>query len=658
MTGVDPDVLSAWGRGIGAPVRLTVSEFSDRDIVLAGVSASEPGPWRTSRTPHLREPLDRLSPSDPCKVVVLMFGAQNGKTQLIVNWGGFTAAESPAPMMIALPTEMMADAFVAQRLTPMIEASPAVRAAVNPSRAKDSGSTKNIKLFAGGMIRMAWFNSPVTLRSMPAERICLDEIDAQVDEPEGDFVDLAYARTSTFPRHKMLLTSTPDVLSTSRIWKWYLRGDQRVRMVPCPHCGERFVLDQQGLKWERGDDGMPVPRSAHYICESCGCEIREHHKTEMLARAEWVPTARGEEGIHSYWLPSHYAPAGWLSWDSIATSFALAYRDLKENHDPRRMKAFVNTREGRPWDDAEETEQNAWAAVMRRAEPYTPRVVPESVLFLVAGVDTQNDRLEVKVEGYGLGEEAWLVEYEVIYGDPDEDEVWERLDEILDTAWPTADGREMRILSTAIDSGGHRTQAVYRYARTRRNRGVVAIKGANQMDAPILSKPTLQDVDHRGARLKGGVQLWNVGVGRIKRILARRLKITSHGPGRMHTYEGLTEDWYQQLCSEKLVVKHSGGKQTERWVRVEPSQAAEVWDCSVYAYFAAIRVGMDRGLLEKFASQRGRLPARSGIAPRAHAPDAPVERPEPVEGPAVRTVVPSQGSKPRRRANRSTWLGS
>src|SRR5690606_33896974 len=136
-------------------------------------------------------------------------------------------------------------AFVAQRLTPVIEASPAIRAAVNPSRAKDAGSTKNIKLFAGGMIRMAWFNSPVTLRSMPAERICLDEIDAQVDEPEGDFIDLAYARTSTFPRHKMLLTSTPDLLSTSRIWKWYQRGDQRVRMVPCPHCGKRFVLDQQ-----------------------------------------------------------------------------------------------------------------------------------------------------------------------------------------------------------------------------------------------------------------------------------------------------------------------------------------------------------------------------------------------------------------------------
>ena len=58
-------------------------------------------------------------------------------------------------------------------------------------------------------------------------------------------------------------------------------------------------------------------------------------------------------------------------------------------------------------------------------------VRPAGALVLTAAVDTQNDRLEFKVVGWGPGLEGWVVDYQVIMGSPAEQTTWARLDELL-----------------------------------------------------------------------------------------------------------------------------------------------------------------------------------------------------------------------------------
>jgi phage terminase large subunit GpA len=72
------DMLRAWRDGLTPDPDLTVSAWADRHRVLSSRGASEAGPWRTSRTPYLREIMDALSPSHPCQRVTFMKGSQVG----------------------------------------------------------------------------------------------------------------------------------------------------------------------------------------------------------------------------------------------------------------------------------------------------------------------------------------------------------------------------------------------------------------------------------------------------------------------------------------------------------------------------------------------------------------------------------------------------
>jgi phage terminase large subunit GpA-like protein len=71
----------AWQDGLRPDPLLTVSEWADRYRVLSQRASSEPGRWRTERTPYLREIMDCLSPASPVQRVALMKGAQIGGTE-------------------------------------------------------------------------------------------------------------------------------------------------------------------------------------------------------------------------------------------------------------------------------------------------------------------------------------------------------------------------------------------------------------------------------------------------------------------------------------------------------------------------------------------------------------------------------------------------
>jgi phage terminase large subunit GpA-like protein len=284
---------------------LTVSEWADSYRTLSQRASAEPGPWRTERTPYLREIMDCLSPSSPVETVVLMKGAQVGGTECGNNWIGYVVHQAPGPMLAVQPTVEMAKRNSKQRIDPLIEESAALRELVSDPRSRDSGNTMLAKEFPGGLLVMTGANSAIGLRSMAARYLFCDEVDAYPGDVdgEGDPVKLALARTRTFARRKVFMVSTPKITGMSRIESAFEDSDQRFYWVPCPRCEKYQTLRFAQIRWPKGE-----PELGLYICEHCEGAIENHEKHWMLERGEWRAAAPGPGKAAGFHLSSLYSP--------------------------------------------------------------------------------------------------------------------------------------------------------------------------------------------------------------------------------------------------------------------------------------------------------------------------------------------------------------
>jgi phage terminase large subunit GpA-like protein len=179
------DIDAAWFDGLTPDPLLLVSEWANENRMLSSKASAEPGRWRTSRTPYLREIMDCLSPHSAIQRVVFQKSAQIGGTECGNNWVGYVIAHCPGPMMAVSPTVDLAKRSSRQRIDSLIEESPVLAALVSPSRSRDSGNTILSKEFRGGILVLTGANSAVGLRSMPVRFLFLDEVDAYPHDVEG-----------------------------------------------------------------------------------------------------------------------------------------------------------------------------------------------------------------------------------------------------------------------------------------------------------------------------------------------------------------------------------------------------------------------------------------------------------------------------------------
>lgn len=321
----------------------TIAEWADANMVLPSWSA-EPGRWRTSRTPYLKEIMDCLSPSSSVRRVVFMKCAQIGGTSCGANWIGHTVHRAPAAMLIVEPTVDVAKKLSKQKIQPMFDTVPVLHGMVKEARSRDSGNTILAKEYLGGMMVLTGANSGVGLRFMSAQYLFLDEVDAYPYDVDGEGppVSVAEKRCLTYARHKIYLCSTPILKQTSVIEPEYEASDQRRYYVPCPSCQAEQILRWANLKWPDGQ-----PELAEYECESCLEKIPEHHKTAMLAEGRWVATypERPTAGFH---LNALYAPYGWVnSWAYLAKEWTR----IIHKRDLRQQQTFTNTNLAETWEE-------------------------------------------------------------------------------------------------------------------------------------------------------------------------------------------------------------------------------------------------------------------------------------------------------------------
>ena len=578
--------------GLRPTKRLRPSEWADEHRFLSSVAAAEPGRWRTSRTPYLKEIMDCFDPYSQVQEVIFMKGAQIGATECGYNILGYYIDLDPCPIMCVMPTEGTAKRNSKMRIDPMIEASPTLKGKIAAIKSRDKGNTILQKDFAGGTLMLAGANSASSLRSVPVRVLILDEVDAfpQDLEGEGSPVGLAKARTRTFANRKIAQISTPTVESTSAVHREFFTTDQRYFHVPCPHCAA-----MQRLRWEQvrfSKTANPVV-SAHYECEHCSEAIEERHKPWMLKHGQWMADAPelADPKRIGYHLSSLYSPLGWYSWADAANDFLAA----KRKNDQNKMKVFVNTVLGEVW--KEKVIVPPYERLYERRGGYQTKQVPAEVCVLTAGVDVQADRLEMEITGWGEGLRSWVVDYRVLTGDTSATEVWDKLREVLYEGFQRTDGARLGVYKMAVDSG-YNTNHVYKFCRQEGAARVVPVKGqAGSRQRIMLSSPQSVDVRSNGKRV-GKTMLWNLGVDLIKTEVYAALNLNVNDEGEDPPYycrfpSNLDISYFRMLTAERLV-KRKNPKGYEEHIWEKTQDRNEALDCRVYSRAAAAIVGLDR----------------------------------------------------------------
>jgi len=574
---------------LGPPPKLTISEWADQYCYLPDNNA-EPGRWRTSRAAYQKGIMDAIGDKHIQKVSI-MTSAQVGKTSMLNNAIGYYIHQNPKSIIIMHPTLKDAKDWSTFKLASMIASTPVLKHKVAKPRSRDKTNTTLRKEYPGGYLMTLGSNSTSELRGRSAPIILCDEVDAYELTSEGDAINLLWKRANTFKDRKLVLTSTPTVKDISRIDQAWESSDKRRYYVPCPHCDKTQWLKWSHVKWDKDTVGKHLPQTTYYECEHCHQRIEHSYKAKMIAKGQWQAETEfnGHAGFH---LNELISP--WRTWAEVV-------EDFLEKKAQKDLQVFFNAAMGEPWEElGEKVDGNN---IYLRREYYGPDL-PEQSVVLTAGVDVQDDRLECEIVAWGPGEESWSIDYVILRGDPGRELLWSKLTSILARTYNHPSGNQLSLSGTAIDTGGHYTQEVYRYCRQHPYR-VYAIKGNAIPGGPLVARPTKRNL--------GKVNLFSVNTVTAKDTVYSRLNLAEPGPGYSHfpVKEIYNVEYFHQLTVEKRVLRYKQGRPYHTYVT--PSGARnEALDCRVYALAALYIINPNMVPLEnKSSNQSKKKPLKS-----------------------------------------------
>lgn len=553
--------------------KTSVSNWADNHRMLSSGISAEPGKWKTSRAPYQKDIMNAFTEPGIHRVVVKS-SSQIGKSDMMNNVIGRFAHLDPCAIMMIQPTIDMAQDYSKTRIAPMIRDTKVLNNLFYDVKSRDANNTILSKVFPGGRLIMCGANSPAGLASRPIRILLADEVDRFPDSAgtEGDPVDLAAKRMTTFWNSCMGLFSTPTNEGTSRIDEEYLAGTQEEWQHKCPNCGEYHLLrhidmtvDYKEIKTPSGKKTVIV-NDVKWRCPHCGFSFSEKEMKQTPQKYISRNADALKNGIRSFFVNGFTSP--WMTWTRIMREW------LEAKGDPEREKVIMNTVFGESYKQkgAFEDEQ----IFLRRRESYGAEL-PNGVLLLTAAIDTQDNRLEYEVVGWGKEEECWGIRKGIVLGAPNQDRTWKEIDNILDKTYHFADGKGLKVVRTFIDSGGHYTSDVYNYCQKNFHKQRFAIKGRGGPGIPLIYKIA------KANNAKAPLILLGVDDG--KQQIMDRLSIDSPGPLYFHfpqdegikelSNRGYDDLYFKGIISEHKKVYKRNGVLREVWettknVRNEP----------------------------------------------------------------------------------------
>lgn len=535
-------------KAMSPPPILKISEWADEYRRLSPEASAEPGRWNTNRAPYQREIMNSLNEPEVEEIVV-MSSSQVGKTEIILNILGFYIDYDPSPIMIIQPTENMGIAFSKDRLATMIRDTPSLKEKFPDPKSRDGDNAMLHKKFPGGHVTIVGANAPSGLASRPIRVLLCDEVDRYPASAgsEGDPIDLAGKRTTTFWNRKKVYVSTPTIKGISRIEREYETSSVGQWCIKCPCCGEF-----QPFEWPRINFSDVTME-----CRECRERFTESEWKEQ--EGKWIhknPDIK-KRGFHLNELASP-----WKHWEEIIQDFKEANKALKEKGSIEQMKVFINTSLGETWEQKGDGAEDD--VILNRRERYTSEI-PEGPVLLTAGVDVQDNRFEVEVVGWSKGYESWGIQYKVMYCDPEKDESWDQLENYLDTEFYFEDKRSLLIAATCIDTGGHFTTKCYKFLKKmeKKQKRIYGIKGMGGAGIPLVHKESRNNSEN--------VRIFILGVDEGKEMIIARLKTVDEGPGYCHfpinIERGYNETYIKGLTSEQRVINFVKGKPKLEWIK-------------------------------------------------------------------------------------------
>lgn len=547
--------------------KMLVSDWADNYRVLPQGTSSEPGKWNTSRAEYQREIMNALNDPDITYVTVKT-SAQVGKTEMLLNIIGYYIEYEPSTIMVLNPTIDMAETFSKDRFAPTIASTDVLRDKVKAPRTKDSDNTILHKKYPGGNITMAGANSPASLASRPIRIVLMDEIDRYPLSAgsEGSPIKLAEKRATTFWNKKIVKVSTPTIEGISEIEKEFKKGSMEEWSVQCPFC----------QKWQPYE--FKRVRFSDVTMECLHCKETLSQRDWQAQPHQWIAEHPGQTRHRSFHLNAMASP--WVEWSDLIDEFNDCNEEFKKYGSTEKLKTFVNTVLGETWEDrgegADDTE------IYKRREVYNAEL-PDGVLLLTAGVDTQDDRLEVEVVGWGVGYESWGIRKFEIYEDPSQESTWEHLEEYIRTSkFKFENGNELSIAGACVDTGGHHTNQVYKFIRAMEKKHVpiYGIKGySNTPGIPLIYKRTKVEIKNANGKVIDTTHIMILGVDAGKEDIMAWLNVKEPGARYCHfpkdERSGYDEMYFKGLTAEEKVTKMVKNKLKIVWqkkygVRNEP----------------------------------------------------------------------------------------
>lgn len=645
---------------VSAPPPRTSDEWA-RNKRIMPPSAPIPGPFNPDANPYMRPVAWAFA--QPCfSRITFVMGTQMGKSVTMENIIGHRLDEDPTPCLYVAPTKPLLVSTVEPKFMAMF------RECASLWKKYDQAiSAQMTKWLAGTKFRFAWAGSPTELAADSAGLVMVDEVDRIVNTGEGDTTEIIEARGDAYADSKVGYTATPtrgkierrkdsrtglwhwmpgSVKSiSSKIWQLWQSGTRHEWAIPCPHCGEYFI-PWSGLLWWPGKGGQDectpdeAGKHARLTCPNNGCMIEDKWRPWMNKRG--VAVAPGELVSKTGAIKGEADTAGFTHysiWVSGLCSFAVkkSYGFLAKkllsalnSNDPAKLQAVYNTGFGECYSEAGDAP--SWEEVRAQCYGYAAAQLLLEPLRIYCTVDVQKNRLVYVIRAWYAGLGSMLLEHGELWGETDQDAVWEQLSELIDTEY---DGQP--ISHTGIDMG-YRDDQVYGFVNSHKGRAS-ALRGRDRLDKPFRKE--VVEVDKKGKTRKRGDARWAFDSPLAKRWVHSRFKRPDNRGGWWLLHQQVTDDYCKQIVGEE-------------WREAEGKfhQVGEnhYLDCEAMQYVMALRDKLQRR--KAGALTKSQLTAAIKAGPKAEQLEEVVlEQAVPVEQEPAAVPVPAAAPAAQRRAD-------
>jgi len=587
------------------------------------------GPWRFAYAPYLREPLDQLVNPD-LDAVIFVGPAQCGKTEIILNWAGYSIRADPSDMTIFSPTQNNARDFSNRRIDRLHRDSDKIGKELLEARDADNKFDKHYK--NGMILGLAW-PTKAELAGKPIPRIALTDRDRMDDniEDEGDPFDLATKRTTSYGSFAMTLCeSSPsreitdyryvpktrhEAPPTTGILALYNRGDRRRWYMPCGRCGEYLEPRFELLEWDEYKSHLDAAESVRMRCPTCEGTMHPDERFTLQQNGLWLPDGCSiEHGrvvgdprrtkYASYWLEG--SSAAFTNWPKLVSTFLIAEEEFDTTLSEEALRKFYNTDLGRPYKPKAAENERTPEDLMARAEEIGRNEDGEieiisEVAFLIATVDVQKNMFVVQVWGVIPGEPYDLVLVERFdirkskRKDEDGDTAWCKpgtyledwdlvKEQVLDRTYRMQDREDVRMAVRLVgcDSGGKAGVTANAYAFWRLMKAIglgqrfILLKGTGRPTAPNCKESFPDASDKKNlATARGDVPVWMLNSNQLKNEANNRLASEIKNKGMVRIPKWMPAWVFKEFCSE--ILKDKG------WEKAPGIRNNEAWDLLYYA---------------------------------------------------------------------------